>query len=325
MSLSYTLRLLCVLVVVAGLIQIAAQFILAPGVRLILQRLESAPARRRERILFLLQIGPALVATFIAFAVCLPAYIRFESNRDVESVSLVCLLMAAGIGLWFAFAVLKGLRVTLRTLRFTRACRLHEQPLGRVGSIPMLRAPNVGLPVGLVGLLRPVIIISAEFVDVANRLDPDALALALAHEHAHATHHDNWKLLTLALLPRLDRFLPGGDRLFDLWKTAADWAADDDAVQGDPARALLLAETLVWAARCAHSSRPSVLCTPLTSAEAAIAARIERLTRLQCDFRSDSFPIPPCLAALAVLAGGVFAFSPWIYAVSEWLLHLGAA
>jgi hypothetical protein len=325
MSLSYGVRLLCVLVVVAGLIQATAQLAVALGVRAIFRRLESATARLRERVLYLLQIGPALLAGFVALALCLPAYIRSEPNREVESVSVVCLLIAAGMGLWFAFSVLRGLRITLRTLRYKRACRRYGQSLGQVGSHGILRLPDVGLPIALVGFSRPVIVVSAEFADVADHLAPDALALALLHEHAHATHHDNWKLLALAFLPRLDRFLPGGDRLFDLWQRAADWAADDEAVRGDPARSLLLAEVLVWAARCAHGPRPSALCTPLTSAEATLATRIERLTRLQYDFRSDSFSIPSCLAALAVLAGGVFAFSSWIYSVSEWLLHLGPA
>lgn len=123
MTLSYTLRLLCVLLVVAGLVQTATHITLAVGARSMLSCLERASARRRERILYRLLIGPAILAAFVAFAICLPAYLRHEPNREIENVSLVCVLLAAGQGLWFALAVLRGLRITLRTLRFTQICR----------------------------------------------------------------------------------------------------------------------------------------------------------------------------------------------------------
>jgi hypothetical protein len=325
MSLSYNFRLVCVLVIFAGLTQFAAQFALALGIRSISRRLEYATARQRERILYLFQVGPALLSGFVALALCLPAYICSEPNREIESVSVVCLLMAAGTGMWFAFAVLRGLRVTLRTVRFTRACRRSGQYTRHAGSLPVLRVPYCSLPVALFGFLRPVIIVSAEFADGSDRLDPDALALALAHEHAHAAHYDNWKLLALAFLPRLGQILPGGDRLFDLWQTAADWAADNDAVQGDPTRSLLLAEALVRAARCAYGQRPFAVCTALTSAEAALRARVDRLMHPQCDLRPDRSRVLPFLALLVLLAAAAFAFSPWIYTLSERLLHLGAA
>jgi Zn-dependent protease with chaperone function len=324
MNLSYTLRLLSVLVVVAGLVQAAGQLAMTSGARLILRRLESASARRREGILYLIQIGPAFLAVFVAAALCLPAYLCFEPIHTVESVSFVCVLLAGGLGLWFASGLLRGLRTSFRTLRFIRACRRSGEILALDGVVPVLVVPDLGYPVALVGFLRPRVFVSADFVRMAQRLDPDALTLALAHEQSHATHRDNWKLLLLCFLPRLDRLIPGGAAWRQLWQSAADWAADDDAVQGDPARSLLLAEVLVQAAQCVCVSRLSILCTALTSAEAGLAARVDRLTHPRLESPADDSLNVARFAFLALLATGVIlTLYPGIYSLAERLLHLG--
>jgi hypothetical protein len=323
MNLTYILRLVCVVIVACGLSQAAAQFMVAMTARPILRYLETFSARQREHVLYLVQIGPALLAVFIAFALCLPAYIRSEPNRGVESVSIACLLITAGLGLWLGTAVLQGLRAALRTLRFTRACRRSGESFTEVSPLLVVRIPGLGVPAVLVGLLQPLVAVSDEFAAVADRLHPDAFGLALAHEGAHAAHCDNWKLLSLAFLPRCDQFLPRGVRWRDLWHTAADWAADDEAVDGNPARSLLLAETLVLAARCTHEPRPDALYAALASAEAGLSARVERLMCPERDPRREGSPILSCVFILAILAGAAIAVSPWIYTVSEWMLHLG--
>lgn len=322
MNLSYSLRLLCVLIIAAGLTQAAAQLALSLGARAIVRRLQQGTARRRERILYLVQIAPALLAAFASFALCLPAWLCSEPNRAIEGVSLACVLLALALALWLASGLVRGLRITLRTLRLTRIRRRSATALAADGSLPVLCVPDFGLPVALVGLLRPTVLLSARFAAVA---DPGALALALAHERSHAAHRDNWKLLTLAFLPRCDRVLPGRLRWIGLWQTAADWAADDDAVAGDPARSLLLAQVLVAAARCAHGPQPPLLCTALTSAEAGLAARVDRLIHLQSDARQNSAAGLGWSAAFVLFAAAALALSPWIYTLSEWLLHLGAA
>lgn len=326
MSLSYSLRLLCVLVVVAGIVLALAQLAPALVARSILRRLDTLSARRRERFLYLLQFGPALLAALAAVALCLPAYLYFEPHREMESVSLVCVLVAAGLGLWFASGLVRGLRLTLRTLRFARASHRSGELLSRDGALPVVAVANPGRPVALIGFFRPRVLVSPAFVRTARSLHPDALPLALAHERSHAAHRDNWKLLSLSLLPRLPRFLSGGDPWRQRWQAAADWAADDDAVQGDSARSLLLAEVLVHAARCAHPAHPPVLSSALTSAEAGLVARVHRLTHPQGAPAPATRPTLPGLAALALLAAAlILAFAPCVYSLSEWLLHLGAA
>jgi hypothetical protein len=322
MTLSWTLRLLCILTIVFGLVLASSQIALALAHRWILRHLDNATARSRERLLYLLQIGPALFAAFVAGAVCLPAYVHGETNLESENVSRLCLLVAGLVALWFLFGLLRGLRITLRTLRFVHACRRSGPIVPNGYNIPVLTLPDPAPPVRLIGFFRPLIVVSSSFKTVK----PGAFDLALAHERSHATHFDNWKLLTLSYLPRLDRMLPGGDPWSQPWQQAADWAADDDAVQGDAARSLLLAEALVTAARAAAhtvSASHTCLCTALTAADTGLAIRIDRLIRLRPNGRpSGSSPLI-ALAALALLgAAAAFTLFPWIYALSERLLHL---
>lgn len=322
MTLSYTLRLLCILLVAAGLALAVSQIAFALSSGWIRRRLDSLTARRRERILYLLQIGPALFAAFVAAAVCLPAYLRGETNIQPERVSLLCLLAAAFTALWFGGAVLRGLRITVRTLCYARACRRSGRRLQHNSDIPVLAIPDAGPPLRLIGFLSPLILVSPAL----TRLAPEAFDLALAHERSHAAHRDNWKLLTLSFLPRLDSLLPGGDRWNQAWQSAADWAADDDAVRGDTARSLLLAATLVTVARTASLGRVPYICTALTTADAALALRVDRLLHPRHDLRSSASSVFVGLAALALFGAAALAtVSPWIYELCERLLHFGPA
>jgi len=323
MTLSWTLRLFCVLAVVVGIVLAISQIVLALAARGILRRLDTITARWRERILYLLQIGPALFAAFVAAALCLPAYLRGETNLESESVSALCLLLAVVMIVWFAFSLVAGLRITLRTVRMARACRRSGRLITHHGGIPVLAVPDSGPPVRLIGFFRPLILVSSR-----PAFAPGTFDLALAHERSHATHRDNWKLLTLSFLPRFDRLLPGGDPWSRLWQQAADWAADDDAVQSDRARSLLLAEALVTAARAANSIQASraYVCTALTADDAGLAARIDRLIHPRPGAQPSSSSVILALAAIVVFAAtAACALSPWIYTLSERLLHLGSA
>lgn len=324
MVLSYTFRLLCLLTVVTGAVAVALQLVLALNARSILSRLEGYAARRRERILYLIQIAPLLAALFVAGALCLPEYLRYEPTRATEPVGWVSLLLAGAVGLWFGSALVRGARITLRTLRFIQACRRSGhmvQQLSRDTPVVALAEPH--LPVGLAGFFHPVILISAALLD-DDALNSGSLAVALDHERSHALHRDNWKLLSLSFLPRLPDLLRCSDPWRQQWQRSADWAADDDAVRGDPARSLLLAEALVRTARLVRNSGPSVLCAALTSAEAGLALRVDRLLRPCQDSGAAGSSLPLRLGALVLLAlGATVVASPWIYGLLEQLLHLG--
>jgi beta-lactamase regulating signal transducer with metallopeptidase domain len=323
MTLGWTLRVVCILTVSLGCTLAACQIVLALAARRILSRLDALSARRRERWLYLLQIGPALFAVAFAGAICLPAYIHSETNLKSESVSAVSVIVAGIFAAWFLLALLSGLRITVRTLRFSRGCRRSGEPLTSTSGIPVLAISDPAAPVRLVGFLRPLIVVSSSFSDAPS----GAFEAALAHERSHARQHDNLKLLTLSFLPRLDRFLPGGNPWMKPWHQAADWAADDDAVHDDAGQALLLAEALVRAARAANAVSPRrYVCTALTSADAGLAARIDRLIHPRPCAGPTGSSMILSLTAAALLAGtAIWAMSPWIYTISEGLLHLGGS
>lgn len=324
MNLSYTFRLLCILTVAAGLVTAALQMLLSLNARILLRRLEASGARRRERILYLVQVAPLLLGCFVAGALCLPEYLRWEPAHETEPVSWVCLLLTAGVALWFGSAILRGLRAALRTLRFARACRRSGRIVEPAGSgIPVRALVDPNPPVCLIGFLHPLVVISTDLLE-AGGLHPGALDVALDHERAHALHRDNWKLLSLCFLPRLPRRFGRSDFWQQHWQKAADWAADDDAARGDPARSFLLAEALVRTARAVRGSSGSVLCTALTSAEAGLATRIDRLLRPPQASRSGGASLSFGLGAAVFLAVGASAIVfPWIYSLSERILHLG--
>ncbi|MGA7522256.1 MAG: hypothetical protein WBW84_07220 [Acidobacteriaceae bacterium] len=323
MILSYSLRLLCLLLIVFGLLDATLQLVLARCAPFVLRRLDSSSARRRERILYHIQLAPSLAALFMAAAVCIPAYLRFEPTRAAESVSGLCLLLAAAIGFWIGFSLLRGSHIVLRTLRFTRACRRSGQLLHDCGATPVLALARTDYPVALLGFRRPLIVVSAALL-AEGRVHPDALAVALDHERSHALHRDNWKLLSLCFLPRLNLLF--GDPWTQPWRTAADWAADDDAVRGDSNRSLLLAEAIVQSARTtravAHPVAP-LIHSALTSADVGLATRIDRLLhpRPASDATRSSI-LPGITAVLLLAAMAAIAASPWIYPLSESLLHL---
>jgi hypothetical protein len=303
--------------------QIFLQLILALAARPLLRLMREASERQRERALYLLQVGPVLMAFFFAGAVFLPQYVRHEPGAGAERVGWISVLLASGVLLWFGTTAARGLRVAGRTMRFVRASKRAGQDSGiRRSGIPVISLPNEWPVVALAGLLHPVILIPQDFLE-SSGLSEEALELALDHERSHAACMDNWKLLSLSFLPRIP-FDPAGSTWFEQWQRAAECAADDDAVRGDSARRLLLADTLLRIARTVHPPQSPMIYTALISRNEELAARIDRL------IRNPVFPsasqrsiLPQYIAVTLLIVGTVVAISPWIYGVSELILHLG--
>jgi hypothetical protein len=321
-NLAYLLRLTCLLVVVVGVTQIILQLLLALNATLILRLLQAVAARQRERALYLLQVGPVLTALLFAGVICVPQYVRHEPGVEAERVGWISILLACAVLLWFGTAAARGLRAAARTLQFVHASRLAGQDFGiRHAGIPVIFLPN-GFHVALAGFLNPVIFVPRNLLE-AGGLSEQALGLALDHERAHAVCMDNWKLLSLSFLPPL-QLVSQGTTWFQHWQIAAECAADDDAVRGDPARCLLLADTLLKIARTAHPLHPPMICTALISRNEELTVRIDRLIRNSI-FRSESRRslLPQCIAVTLAVIGAAVAMSPWVYGISELILHLG--
>jgi hypothetical protein len=91
--------------------------------------------------------------------------------------------------------------------------------------------------------------------------------------------HDNLKRLLLVLSPDL---LPGWHGFHALergWFRYTEWAADDDAMAGNPRLSLPLAEALVRIARMGGTPAPSSLNATFLTDGGDLSARVDRLLR----------------------------------------------
>jgi len=325
MELSYPLRLMCLIAVSMAVLQILFELLLWLAAPPILRAVRSLPLRGQERVLYLLHFVPVVLSLAITALCWVPEYVANETNFDSEEVGSVCLVIATLLFTWWAVRVLNVVLIALRTLRFSRACRRNGTPVSAVDNItPVVAVPAAVVRAGLVGVLRPFIFISKSLLD-ERAFAPVALGIVLAHERAHARQHDNFKLLTLHCLPRLDLRLASGKTWMQHWQTTAEWAADEDAVHGDRGRALLLAETLIALARSTSAPQPQVACTYFVCEQSELALRIERLLQPQpCIKAGPGYRIiAACAAALAAAAVVLANVAALLHDVPERLLHLG--
>ena len=320
MSLTYLERLICLIAVVGGTVHAGTELVLHLIAPFVLRLIESLRSRQRERFLFAMQGIPLLAGMFVTGALCVPQYLRTETNLGSERISSVCVLAALLIALWYGIAALRGVRIALRTMSFLRSMKRaggHNAFFYR--STPVVVCPGMS-GVALAGLLRPHILLSEDLAG-ASGLSGIALEIVLDHECSHARQFDNWKLFALNFVPTLG--LKAARTWMELWQSAAEWAADDDAVKGESSRLLVLAETLVAVARTASPHPPMVWAT-LASANAELAARIDRLLVPRAEVRTARPGY--VLWMLAMLLIGVVGLSVSrelpLHDVPEHVLHL---
>jgi len=325
MELSYPLRLACLIAVSMALLQILFELLFWLAASPILRAVRSLTLRRQERVLYLLHFAPVALSLAITACCWVPEYVANETNFASEDVGSVCLVIASLLFTWWAVRAINVSVITLRTLRFSRACQRNGRLISAVdGTTPIVAFPAAVAHAGLVGVLRPFIFISKSLLD-DRAFAPVALGIVLAHERAHARQHDNFKLLTLHCLPHLNLRLASGKTWMQHWQNTAEWAADEDAVYGDRSRALLLAETLIALARSASAPQPQVTCTYFVSEQSELALRIEHLLQPQLRFKaSPSYCIiTACAVALAAATIVLATVTTLLHDIPERLLHLG--
>ena len=324
MLLSYSLRVTCLIGVTLAILQVTLEMLLWIGAPIILRVVNSLPLRQRERTLYLVQLLPVVLAVLLTALFFVPQYLSNETNLAPEHVGRLCIVLAASLYVWWAARIVRGIRTVGRTILFARACHLGEDHLTLAAYTPVVTVSGQISRVALVGFRRPFILISKSLVDKGG-LDPLALQVVLDHERSHAAQRDNWKLLSLYFLPRLDLRLPGRKTWMQLWQSTAEWAADDDAVGGSSTRALMLAETLVALARTHSSVERQIACTYLVCEDTELALRVERLLHQAPDMPlSQRHKIGLLLGFIALGVVSISAaFSPVLRYLPEHLLHLG--
>ena len=280
MSLSYTWRLLCLccasFFVLHLALAVATRLSAGTAVRMAARMKPSSAAR----FLFFLRISPMALTVFAVLAFCIPSYLWLEPDAAGEKVG---------------FDLLPDGDSRCRDLGLVHhACRLRGS---RDGSAISTNA-NVtgGRFMYRESLLRPCCSptklpcwlwrewcirgwSSRELFCADSPLDQrDA---ALRHERAHRTSRDNIKRFLILLSPDVLPFLRAFTSLERSWAKFTEWAADDQAAEGDSHRALSLASALVCVAKMGSRPKLSYLFSSLMDDDQDLTERVDRLLRPQ--------------------------------------------
>jgi len=289
MSTSYTLRLLLLCLASFYLVHLMTSLLLRLLLPTTLQRARNMSPRNASDLLLAIRLVPAAVGALFALAVCVPSYLRYEPVHGDENTSIVlCLLAALGAAVWARSLV-----------RVAFALHASGEP---AGDAPVLR---------LTGILSPRLVIS-RYVRAA--LSEEQWQTVMRHEEAHAVSHDNLKRLLILLAPGLTPFHRGWPSLEKAWVEATERAADAAAVDGDPRRALDLAEALVRMARLGLDSSAGQLASPFATDAEHLRVRVNALLQS-----------PPRAARWGwILPTSVLALSVFVFAAQPWLRHVHA-
>jgi len=278
MNLPYSLRLVCLCCASFFLIHMALALAARLSAGTAVRLAEHMKPQSGARLLFALRLLPLLLGLIAVFA-CIASYIGYEPEAVAEKVGLFCVIMAAlGIALW-APALKRVIGAVRGTNRYVSDCERH----GREISVPGEESPALLLedktPVlAVAGIFRPRLLISGR---VLNELSCEQREAALRHEHAHRTSGDNLKRFLMLLAPDALPFVATFGGLERAWSKFTEWAADDEASEGDPERAVSLASALVSVARMGSRPHTGYLSCSLVGGSQELSERVDRLLRPQ--------------------------------------------
>jgi beta-lactamase regulating signal transducer with metallopeptidase domain len=304
MTPSYLARLLLLSSACFFLVQFAAGGLLAVFAPAAVRRAGTLRPQAGARFLLTLRLLPAGLAALSVAILCVPSYIRFEPRVAEEEVGFVCLAAAIlGASLCTA-AILRTLRALIRSWQYVRLCGGLESSVA--GERVWIVRQHAGL--ALAGILHPRLLISASAL---RELSSDQLAVALRHERAHQASRDNLKRLLILLAPSFFRL-----RLIEqAWVKCSEWAADDQAAEGDAARSAALAQALVSIARLQAGIAMPPLVASLVEADEDLSLRVDRL--LEC----PAYDSAPQAGAIALGAGMLLLVSTAISPASLRIVH----
>jgi beta-lactamase regulating signal transducer with metallopeptidase domain len=323
MILPYLLRLLCLCFASFFVLNFAAGLLVCISSKSAIRFAASRTPMRAARLLVGLRLLPFALAVLFVLGLCVPSYLWLEPTATSERVGLMCGLL----GLFGAATWLNSLARTAQSLfvslHHNRLCRFAGQEARLPGeSSPVVLVENEAPLLAMAGLFRPRLLISRS---VLQNLSAAELGAALAHEHAHRTSRDNLKRLLIQLAPDILPFLHPLRTLERTWSQFAEWAADDQATEGDSGRAVSLAAALVQVARIGRGPRLPFLSTSLLASDRDLSARVDRLLETLPVIATPTAQTPPALRTAGVLLVGCMAAllaTPATLAVVHELLEL---
>ncbi len=263
----------------------ATATMLAAGVgRLCKPLLWKCSARTRAEILFVMRIGPPVIAIVAIVAFMIPSYLAYEPHATDEVVSFklgaLAALSAIGVGL----AILRGLRSWLATRSLLRNWLAASTPIElKAISVPTFVLQHSFPIIAVVGAIRPRLFIANH---VLESLTEEELAAAIAHEYGHLAAGDNFKRSVMRVSRAALLLIPCGRSLDRAWSEASESAADEHAAQQSSLVALNLASALVRIARMIPKGQlqvmPAAVSAFLVGGEDApgVKVRVRRLVEL---------------------------------------------
>src|ERR1044072_3432101 len=204
-------------------------------------------ARTAAEILFVMRIGPPVIAIISIGAFMIPSYLIYEPHTTAEVVSwklgLLAALSAIGVGL----AIARGLRSWLATRSLVKNWLASSTTVELDGiDIPTYVFEHSFPIVAVVGAFRPRLFIADH---VFESLTEEELAATIAHEYGHLAAHDNFKRAVMRVSRAALLLLPCGRSLDRAWSEASESAAAEHAAERSSLVALNLASALVRIAK----------------------------------------------------------------------------
>jgi Zn-dependent protease with chaperone function len=219
--------------------------------------LRKCSARTRAEILFVMRIGPPVIAIVAVAAFMIPSYLTYEPHTTNEFVSwklgALAALSAIGVGL----AISRGLRSWLATRSLLKTWLSAATPIKlQEISIPTFVVEHSFPIIAVVGAFRPRLFIATH---VLESLSEEELAAALAHEYGHLAACDNFKRSIMRVSRAVLLIIPCGRSLDRAWSEASESAADEHAAQQSSLVALNLASALVRIAKMIPTGQRQVM------------------------------------------------------------------
>ena len=219
--------------------------------------LRKCSARTRAEILFVMRIGPPVLAIIAIVVFMIPSYVAYEPHATGESVSWKLGLLATISAIGVSLAIWRGLRSWLATRSLlkewlTASTRVELEAV----TVPTFILQHSFPIIAVVGALRPRLFIASH---VFESLSHEELVAALAHEYGHLAAGDNFKRSVMRVSRAALLIIPCGRSLDRAWSEASESAADEYAAQKSSLVALNLASALVRIARMIPKGQHQIL------------------------------------------------------------------
>jgi hypothetical protein len=319
MLLSYSLRLMCLALFSVGVIQVTLQLLLRFVMPFAERGILQMTARGQERIWLAVPIAPHVLAVLLTLIFIVPQYVRDETNLLPERVGVVCFVGTLSVAARYLYAVVRGAWLLLETRGKVGS---DDMPFVRTDDMPVYLSSALYPQLAVTGIFSPKVVLSQHLFENAA-FSPELLEIALAHEKAHVRHYDNLKHLVLVSLVLLRR--SAEERWVERWRSAAEIAADEEAVAGNSLRAILLAETLLIAARSVPRERVAMLSLRLLRHEEDLDRRVSRLLGSDSAAALSDWQNALCATAFLGASASVvlLVLAASFHKLVEYVLHLG--